>query len=106
MPRTLENYIRQVGAPDVLSSDNANKGQIGAKVCNILCHYSIGDQQSEPYHQHQKKYAEQCIQEVSHVTNMIIDRTGTPSQYWLLSILYVVYLLSHMVVESLHRESG
>ncbi len=49
MPGTLEDYIRQVGAPNVLFSDNA-KVQIGAKVGNILRHYTIGDQQSEPHH--------------------------------------------------------
>jgi hypothetical protein len=48
MPRTLEDYIRQVGAPNVKFSDNA-KAQIGAEVGNILRHYSIKDQQSEPH---------------------------------------------------------
>ena len=56
MAGTLEDYIRKVGAPNVLFSDNA-KAQIGAKVRNILRHYSIADQQSEPHHQHQN-YAE------------------------------------------------
>ena len=42
MPGTLEDFIRQVGAPNVLFSDNA-KVQIGAKVRNILRHYSIDD---------------------------------------------------------------
>jgi hypothetical protein len=103
MPGTLEDFIRQVGAPNVLFSDNT-KVQIGAKVRNILRHYSIGDQQSEPHHQHQN-YAERRIQEVSYLTNTIMDLTGTPAQYWLLAIYYVVFLLNHMAVESLQWET-
>jgi hypothetical protein len=60
MPGTLVDFIRQVGAPNVLFSDNA-KVQMVAKVRNILHHYSIGDQQSEPHHQHQN-YTERRIQ--------------------------------------------
>jgi hypothetical protein len=29
-----------------------------------------------------------------------MDRTGTPKQYWLLCMMYVIYLLNHMVNES------
>jgi hypothetical protein len=79
MAETLEDYIRQVGAPNVLFSDNA-KAQIGAKVRNILRHCTIDEQQSEPHDQHQN-YAERRIQEVFHLTtNAIMDRTGTPAQ--------------------------
>jgi hypothetical protein len=52
MAETLEDCIRQVGAPNVLFSDNA-KAQIGAKVRNILRHCTVDEQQSEPHHQHQ-----------------------------------------------------
>jgi hypothetical protein len=103
MPGTLEDFIRKVGAPNVLFSDNA-KVQIGAKVRNILRHYSIKDQQCEPHHQHQN-YAERRIQEVAHLTNTIMDRTGTPAEYWLLAILFVIFLLNHMAVESLQWET-
>ena len=103
MPGTLEDFIRQVGTPNVLFSDNA-KVQIGAKVRNILHHYSIDDFQCEPHHQHQN-YAERRIQEVAHLTNTTMDRTGTPAQYWLLAILHVISPLNHMAVESLQWET-
>jgi hypothetical protein len=49
---TLQDFIRQLGAPNALFSDNA-KTQIGKKVQSILRHYCIDDMQSEPHHQHQ-----------------------------------------------------
>ena len=33
------------------------------------------DFQSKPHHQHQN-YAEQCIQEIKHIANGLMDRTG------------------------------
>ena len=99
MAATLEERIRQVGHRTSFFSDNA-KAQIGAKVRNILRHCTVADQQSEPHHQHQN-HAERRIQEVSHLTNTIMDRTGTPAQHWSLATCCVVHLLNHMAVESL-----
>lgn len=84
---TLEDSIRQAGARNVLFSNKNGKAYIDAKVCNILCCYTIADQQSKLYHHHQN-YVEQRIQEVL-------------AQYWLLYIYYVVCLLNHMAIESL-----
>jgi hypothetical protein len=78
MPGTLKDFARKVGAPNVLFSDNA-KVQIGAKVCNILRHCSIKDQQCEPHH-HQS-CVEGRVQEVVHLTNAIMDCAGTPAQH-------------------------
>ena len=56
---TLQHLIRQVGAPNLLFSDNA-KAEIGKTVTELLRYYSIKDHQSEPGHQHQN-YAERVI---------------------------------------------
>ena len=52
MPGTLLDFIRKIGAPNALFSDNA-KVQIGKMVQTILCMYATDDLQCEPHHQHQ-----------------------------------------------------
>jgi hypothetical protein len=99
MPGTLLDFIRKFGAPNGLFSDNA-KVQIGKTVQTILRMYAIDDLQSEPHHQHQNP-AERRIQDVKKVCNQIMDCTGTPPQYWLLCLLYVIYLLNRLSTESL-----
>ena len=47
----LQDQIRERGAMDRLLSDRA-QAEISARVKEILGAYSIGDWQSEPYHQH------------------------------------------------------
>ena len=78
MSQTLQDFIRQHGAPDLLMSDNANT-QIGKKVAEILRNYHIADHQSEPHYQNQNP-AERRIQDIKKTTNAIMDRTGTPAK--------------------------
>ena len=99
MPGTLQDFIRTYGAPSDLFSDNA-KVQISAAVKNILCFYNIGDFQCEPHHQHQNP-AERCIQDIKHLGNQIMDRTGTPAKFWLLCLLFVICLYNHLALEIL-----
>ncbi|KAI2503064.1 hypothetical protein MHU86_11412 [Fragilaria crotonensis] len=99
MYHTLEDFIRQEGAPDALLSDNA-KAQIGKNVQQILRMYRIADFQCEPHYQHQN-YAERRIQEIKKTVNALLDRTGTPAAYWLLAMLYVINLMNHLAVASL-----
>jgi hypothetical protein len=99
MPATLQDFIRKNGAPNLLFSDNA-KVQIGKTVDSILRHYGIDDHQSEPHHQHQN-YAERKIQEIKRFVDVLMDRTGTPTGYWLLCLLYAVYLLNRLSCDSL-----
>ena len=103
MSKTLIDFIRKHGAPNVLFSDNA-KEQISNDVQDILRHYHIKQQRSEP-HQQNQNYAEQRIQDFKSTTNSIMDCTGTPSRLWLLCLLYVVYLLNHMAVNSLEGKT-
>jgi hypothetical protein len=99
MYHTLEDFIRQEGAPDALLSDNA-KAQIGKNVQQILRMYRIADFQCEPHYQHQN-YAERRIQEIKKTVNALLDRTGTPPTFWLLAMLYVINLMNHLAVASL-----
>jgi hypothetical protein len=49
MSKTLEDLIRNHGAPNSLFSDNT-KAQCGKLVLDILRLYGIKDFQSEPHH--------------------------------------------------------
>jgi hypothetical protein len=62
--------------------------------------YATEDLQSEPLYQHRSP-AERRVQDVKKVSNQVMDRTGTPPQYWLLCLLYVIYLLNRLSTESL-----
>ena len=99
MPETLKDLIRKRGAPDVLISDNA-KAEVSGTVMDILRTYFTGSFQSEPNQQNQNP-AERRIQDIKQMSNTIMDRTGTPSQYWILVVLYVIYLWNHIAMVSL-----
>ena len=76
------------------------KVQVGNAVNEILRHYSIGDFQSEAHQQNQNP-AERRIQDIKAMTNAIMDRTGTPAQFWILATLYVIFLMNHICLSSL-----
>jgi hypothetical protein len=100
MSKTLEDLIRNHGAPNSLFSDNA-KAQCGKRVLDILCLYGTKDFQSEPHHQHQN-FAERKIGDTKRLTDAILmDRTGTQARFWLLCLLYVVFLLNHLSSDAL-----
>jgi hypothetical protein len=82
MPETLEDFVREVGAPKGLLSDNA-KSETSKEVKRIQRKYTIQDSQTEPHHPNQN-YAERCIQEVKGTTNLIMDRTGAAPALWFL----------------------
>ena len=92
--KTLSDFIRFYGAPKCLFSDNA-KSEICTKVQDILRHYTIGHYRSEPYQQNQNP-AERRIQDIKRHTNVLMDRTGTPPEMWLLCMLYVIDLHNHI----------
>jgi hypothetical protein len=90
---TLEDNIRQRGAPTKLISDSAQV-EISKKVLDILCTLCISDWQSEP-HQQQQNPAERHYQTVKTTANRILDRSGAPAYTWLLCLQYTCYLLNH-----------
>ena len=99
---TLEDNICRHGAMDKLISDSA-KNEISHKVKDILRAYNINDWQSEPYHQNQNP-AEWQYRTIKAWTNTIMDRTGAPAHYWLLTLQYVCYILNHISTASLHGQ--
>jgi hypothetical protein len=99
MPNTLEDLIREHGAPNCLFSNNA-KVQISARVRDILRLYKIKDFQCETEHQNQN-FAERKVGDVKRLSSAIMDRTGTSAAFWLLCLFYVVFLLNHMSSEAL-----
>ena len=98
--KTLEDCIRQRGAPEVLMSDNA-KAQTGKKVQDITRMYRTKHVTCEPHHQHQN-FAENRIGTLKDMTNNVMDRSGCPPSCWLLALMYVTLLLNHLAHQSLN----
>jgi hypothetical protein len=90
---TLQDNIRQRGAPTRLISDRA-QAEISNKVKDILRALIIGAWQSEPHQQHQNP-AERKYQTLKRMANTIIDRTGSPGYTWLLALSYICYVLNN-----------
>lgn len=90
---TLEDNIRERGAPNKLISDRAQV-EISNKVLGILRALVINSWQSEP-HQQQQNHAERRYQTIKNTANRIMDRTGAPPFTWLLCLTYVCFLLNH-----------
>jgi len=103
MPQTLQDFIRQWGAPSGLMSDSA-KLETSKQIKDILRMYAIKDMQSEPNHQHQN-YAERRIQEVKATSMTIMDRVGAPNCLWYLCLKYVCVLLNHLSAPGLDHKT-
>jgi hypothetical protein len=95
---TLEDNIRDRGAPTKLISDRAQV-EIGKKVLDILRTLVIAAWQSEPHQQHQN-YAENRWESVKNSANRVMDRVGAPAFVWLLCLQYVCFLLNHAYNET------
>ena len=96
---TLEDNIRRRGAMDKLLTDSA-KTEISNKVMDILRAYHISTWHSEPYHQNQNP-AEWRVRTIKSWTNTVMKRSGAPANCWLVCLIYVCYLLSHIACTAL-----
>jgi len=96
---TLEDNIRDRGAPSKLISDRAQV-KISKAVQDILCILFIPAWQSEP-HQQQQNPSERRYQYIKTTANRVMDRTGAPEFTWLLCLQYVCFLLNHVWDETL-----
>ena len=103
MSSTLEDFIRQWGAPSALMSDNA-KSETSHAVVDILRMYNIKDMQTEPMHPNQNA-AERRIQDIKSTSNAIMDRTNAPSCLWFWAVSYTAYLLNRLSVPALHHKT-
>ena len=92
---TIEGNITRWGAMDKLLSDSA-KTEISNKVMDILRAYHISNWHSEPYHQNQNP-AEWRYRTIKSWANTVMNRSGAPANCWLLCLIYVCYLLNHIV---------
>jgi Reverse transcriptase (RNA-dependent DNA polymerase) len=90
---TLEDNIRERGAPNKLISDRGSV-EVSNRVLDILRALCISDWQSEPKMQHQN-HSERRYQTIKTAANRVMDRTGAPPSTWLLCLMYVCYLLNH-----------
>jgi len=92
-PCTLQNFIRTVGAPAYISSDNALEetgGEWGA-ICRTTC---ITQRTSETEQQNQNK-VERTIQDIKRKTKLIIDMNDAPTKFWCYAVAYAVELSNH-----------
>jgi len=65
------------------------------KVLDILHHCNIIKHNSEAGHQNQNP-GECQMQDVKRTTQTLMDCTGTPAAFWLLTVLFVVGLFNHV----------
>ena len=98
---TLEDNIRERGAPNKLISDRAQV-EISKKVQDILRTLFISSWQSEP-HQQQQNPAERRYQTIKNAANRVMDRTGAPPPTWLLCLVYVCFLFNHTYNETIRN---
>ena len=85
---------------DKLLSDSA-KTEISKKDMDILRPYHISNWHSEPYNQNQNP-AEWRYRTIKSWTNTLMNRSGAPANYWLLSMIYVCYILNHIACGALN----
>ena len=74
--------------------------EISDKVKDLLRIYQSSSQHSEPYHQNQNS-AEGRYTTIENWTDTIMSRTGSPADCSLLCMIYVCYILNHMLFEAL-----
>jgi transposase InsO family protein len=96
---TLEDIIRDRGAPSRLLSDHAITIR-SSRVLDILRSLYIGQWTSEPHRQHQNTM-ERRYQTAKRLTNVAMDRSGCPASCWLLCLQYVCLVLNCTACRSL-----
>jgi hypothetical protein len=97
--KTLMDVIRKHGAMGKLISDRA-QAEISKKVQDILRHLFTEDWQSEPLYQHQNA-AERRYNLVKFNVNRVLNMSGAPAYCWLLCLMYVIFIMNRMALESL-----
>ena len=97
---TLEDVIRDRGAPTRLLSDHAITIH-STRVLDILRTLCIGSWTSEPHRQHQNTM-ERRYQTLKRLTNLVLDRSGCPASCWLLCMQYVATVLNCTACQSLN----
>ena len=97
--KTLQDNVRQRGAPHKLVSDRA-QAEVSKIVKDYLRWMAIDDWQSEPQRQNQNP-AKRRYQDIKQLANRILDRTGAPPSLWLLALRYASFVYNHSAVKRL-----
>ena len=63
--------------------------------------YHISNWHSEPYHQNQNP-AEWWYRTIKSWTNTVMNRSGAPANCWLLCMIYLCHILSHIACGALN----
>ena len=97
--QALQCFVRDVGIPFKLISDNAPEES--SKEVRIFClKHKIKQGFSEPHHQHQN-YAEHAIRDVKASTTRLLRSTGCPKKYWWYVMQHAVDMRNHTVRRSI-----
>ena len=91
---SLEKNIRKRGAMKKLILDS-DKSEISNRSKDTLHALFIDDWQSDSCYQHQN-LPERKFQTTKMQTNTLLDRTGLPPYTWLLFMIYVFCVKSHL----------
>ena len=93
------DYIREVGAPDLMVTDNSNT-QNGEKWTRTIRHIMTKQRRFVPYNQNQIK-SERRIQDVKHKTVNVLEHAGAPLVFWCYAMIFVVDCLNYLAKNSL-----
>ena len=76
-PKTLRDFIREIGAPSILCRDNAKEEQSN-EVLQITQKAYIKDQYSEPYYPNQNPEESCAIRYLKNQSYILLDTTRAP----------------------------
>ena len=100
---TLQDFIRDVGAPYHMHNDNS-KMQTSKAWKDILRQYNISASTTEPHHPWQN-YAERKIQDIKSLSKIMMDRTGAPENLWFHALSYAAYIKNRVADASLGNKT-
>ena len=89
-PEALQDYIRTIGAPVAMRTDNS-KMQLGVAWKRVLRRMVIRTENTEPHHPWQN-FAERTIGTLKRQVSVLLDRTGAPDHLWMLALEHAGYV--------------
>ena len=95
-----QDFIRENGIPHTLRRDNA-KAEDNEAVKAINRDYIIKDEFTEPHHPHQNPVELRMNRFIKKQSQIIMDRTGCPSNLWFRVAKYICDVYNHTADESL-----
>jgi len=98
-PSTLEDLLREVGAPFEMKSDNAPEFK-GKRWLSILRRAVVASSYTEPMHPNQN-LAERRGGSLKAALVHLLHSTGAPLAYWCFALEYVSYVRQHLAKRSL-----